>query len=237
MGPGSHVSFSQTQRQCLALEGGKAVDLHSPKTTQRYSYLVSQVGVGVSLPGARPLLTEDMAGLGRPVFRQLPKNVDGSVDSRSHHVPRARTKENMECFLDDTVSIQVMHSCGRAVRRGLGCLQGWVLCCGTHSCLQTCVPGLCLLQLRESVLDAPSGDCAMGMQFCYCQHRQSADTNFVYVADALVLVSFPGHSAGASPHSPWTTSMTLPTCVLSIEEAAGATPALAHTDISPVSVS
>lgn len=73
---------------------------------QRYSYLVSQVGAGVGLPGARPLLTEDTAGLGSPVFRQLPKNVDGSVDSRSRHVPRARTKENMECFLDDTVSIQ-----------------------------------------------------------------------------------------------------------------------------------
>lgn len=40
------------------------------------------------------------------MFQQLPKYVDSSVDSRSHHVPRARTKENMECFLDDTVSIQ-----------------------------------------------------------------------------------------------------------------------------------
>lgn len=32
MGAGSHVSFSQIRRQCLALEGGGAVDLHSPKT-------------------------------------------------------------------------------------------------------------------------------------------------------------------------------------------------------------
>ena len=43
---------------------------------------------------------------GSPAFRQLPKYVDGSVDSRSCHVPRAHTKENMECFLDDIVSIQ-----------------------------------------------------------------------------------------------------------------------------------
>lgn len=73
----------------------------------------------------------------------------------------------------------------------------------------------------------------MSMQLCSCPHGQSADTSFVHVAD----VSFPGHSAGASPHSTWTTSMTLPTCVLSLEEAASGAPALAHTDISLVSVS
>lgn len=62
---------------------------------------------GGALPRARPFWAEDMAGLGSPAeFRQLPKYADGRVDSRSRHVPRACTKENTECFLDDTVFVQ-----------------------------------------------------------------------------------------------------------------------------------
>lgn len=63
-------------------------------------------GVGVASQG--PILSGLRTELapGSPAFRQLPKYVDGSVDSHSCHVPRAHTKENMECFLDDIVSIQ-----------------------------------------------------------------------------------------------------------------------------------
>lgn len=44
-----------------------------------------------------------MAVPGSLAFRLLPKYADGSVDSRPCHVPRACTKENMGCFLDDSL--------------------------------------------------------------------------------------------------------------------------------------
>lgn len=69
-----------------------------------YSHLFSREVGGVAsqgpvLSGRRPRLAP-----GSPAFRQPPKYVEGRVGSRSCHVPRARTKENTECFLDDTVS-------------------------------------------------------------------------------------------------------------------------------------
>lgn len=68
-----------------------------PPVLQRGGGLASW---GPVLLGRRPRLAP-----GSPAFRQPPKYVYGCVDSRSCHVPRACTKENTECFLDDTVSI------------------------------------------------------------------------------------------------------------------------------------
>lgn len=110
----------QTQRQCLARRTQawvgvidlcvlKGTPLPSPKIPAPELFPLGLPGrreAGGSFLRARHLWTEDMAGLGSPAFQQLPKYVDSSVDSRSRHVPRARTKENVECFLDDTAFIQ-----------------------------------------------------------------------------------------------------------------------------------
>lgn len=81
----------------------------------------------------------------------------------------------MECFLDDTVSIQ-SHAFlwegseeGSWLSAGAGALPQHA-----QSCLQTWVPKLCP-QPRESVLDAPADGSAISMSpWCLC--CQSADT-------------------------------------------------------------
>lgn len=143
-----HLSVClQTQRQCLARRTRawvgvidlcvlKSTPLPSPKIPTPELFppgLPGRWEAGGSFLGARHLWTEDMAGLGSPAFQQLPKYVDSSVDSRSRHVPRARTKENMECFLDDTAFIQSHAFLWEGGEEGSCCLQGRGLCCGTHS--------------------------------------------------------------------------------------------------------
>lgn len=166
-----------------------------------------------------------MAGLGSPAeFRQLPKYVDGRVDSRSRHVPRARTKENMECFLDDTVFIKVMHSCGRAVRRGRGCLQGRGLCFGTISpvcrrgslgCAHS--QGRCWMYCRVAVPWAHSCVPALaGSQQTPALCTRLMPCFFCFLPWALSSYLSPPHGHG----------MALPTCVLSPEQAAHIVPAL-----------
>ncbi|ELW61355.1 hypothetical protein TREES_T100021535 [Tupaia chinensis] len=83
----------------------KAATKYAVGPRSRESHLVFQAsGRRGGFSGAGPHWTEDTAGTGSPAARQLPKYVDSSVDGCSRRVPRAHTKENMKCFLDDTVS-------------------------------------------------------------------------------------------------------------------------------------
>lgn len=173
-----------------------------------------------------------MAALGNPAeFRQLPKYVDGRVDSRSCHVPRARTKENMECFLDDTVFIQSHAFLWEGSEEGSRLSAGLGLCFGKIS--PVCRRGsLGCAHSQGRLLDALPGGRAMGTQLCSCPHRQSADTGPVHTADALLLL-FPALGTQLVPISaPHGHGMAWPTGVLSPEQAA-----LAHTTVTPVPVS
>lgn len=105
--------ISQTQRQCLASRALGLGRASVPSTlpfllpiqmpAPGYSHLFSRE-VGVASRGAQSSRDGGSGWPGQQAFRQPPKYVEGRVGSRSCHVPRARTKENTECFLDDTVS-------------------------------------------------------------------------------------------------------------------------------------
>lgn len=92
----------------------------------------------------------------------------------------------MECFLDDTASLQSRAFLweggeeGSWLSAGAGALPQRV-----QSCLPACVPRLCP-RLRESALDVPPGGRAIGT-WLQCLGHQSADTGLVHTADALVL--------------------------------------------------
>lgn len=112
-------------------------------------------------------------------------------------------------------SSKVMHSCGRAVRRGRGCLQGRGLCFGTIS--PVCRHGsLGCAHSQGCLLDALPGGCAMGIQLCSCPRRQSADTSPVHSADALLLL-FPALGTQLVPISaPHGHGLAWPTRVLTL---------------------
>lgn len=151
-----------------------------------------------------------MVGPGSPAFRQPPKYVDGSVDSILATFPEHAPRKTWNVSWMTQSPSKVMHSCGRAVRRGRGCLQTWV-------------PRLCP-EPRESVLDASPGGCAIG-SWLQCLGSVSADAGLVRTADALVPFPPWGAQLGHLPTSlPW------PMCISSPEQAAGAALDLVHID-------
>lgn len=98
---------------------------------------------------------------------------------------------------------EVVHSCGRAVRRGRGCLQGREPCLSTHSPVYRRGAPACP-RPRESGLDAPAGGCL--------------SDNSLGGPGSL---SCPRRSAGTSPCPMWTATVLLPMCIFSSEQVAG----------------
>lgn len=118
---------------------------------------------------------------------------------------------------------KVMHSCGRAVRRGRSCVQARGLCLSTHSAV--CTHGsLVLIHRQGNLLWEPCRVAVPWHEAVVLPHAR---------ADALVLLAL-GTQLACIPAPQWTAGTTLTSYALSPKQAPAA-PALAYAGL-PLSI-